>query len=88
MTTLISLAARDFFAVGCDSLATSSARLVFPGQLAQDYFDNSGILKLDPDGRPLLREAHQLWEKSESMPVDNLPSVTKLFDLDPYHKRR
>lgn len=84
MTTLISLAARDFIVVGCDSLATASADLVFPGQLAMDYFDASGALKLDLDGKPLLKMSYQLWEKAESIPVDNLPSVTKLFSLEPY----
>lgn len=84
MTTLISLAARDFIVVGCDSLATSSADLVYAGRLTHDYFDQDGFLKLDEDGRPLLKSATQIWEKAESIPTDNLPSVTKLFHLEPY----
>ncbi len=84
MTTLISLAARDFIVVGCDSLATASADLVYPGQLAQDYFEQDGSLKLGNDGKPLLNSSSQLWEKAENIPTDNLPSVTKLFHLEPY----
>ncbi len=84
MTTLISLAARDFIVVGCDSLATTMADLVYPGDLASEFFDASGNLKTDADGKPILNAAHQLWDKAQRMPVDNLPSVTKLYDLEPY----
>ena len=84
MTTLISLAARDFIAVGCDSLATVSQPLVFPYALTQEFFDEHGRLKMGADGKPLLNSSTQIYEKAVSMPVNNLPSVTKLFDLEPY----
>ena len=83
MTTTISLAARDFIVVGCDSLATTSVDLVFPHELASEFFDAAGSLKLDGNGQPLLKTSAQIWEKAKSMPVDQLPSVTKLYDLEP-----
>ena len=84
MTTLISLAARDFIAVGCDSLATVTAPLVHPGALVSEFFDQNGDLMIGANGTPLLSSSKQIWEKSMSMPVNNLPSVTKLFSLEPY----
>jgi hypothetical protein len=84
MTTLISLAARDFIVVGCDSLATTMADMVHPWKIGEEFFDDQGQLKLGSDGLPLLKTVDQIWERAQSMPVDNLPSVTKLFDLEPY----
>lgn len=83
MTTTISLAARDFIVVGCDSLATASMDMVFPGQIVTEFFDANDELKLGSDGKPLLKSARQVWERASSMPVNQLPSVTKLFKLDP-----
>lgn len=83
MTTIISLAARDFVVVGCDSLATTSLDLVFPHELTEEFFDNNGNLKLDSAGQPLLKNANQIWSRAQSMPVDQLPSVVKLYDLEP-----
>lgn len=83
MTTIVSLAARDFIVVGCDSLATTSLDLVFPHELAEEFFDDNGNIKLDANGQPLLKNSHQIWSRSQSMPVDQLPSVVKLYDLEP-----
>ena len=85
MTTLISLAARDFIAVGCDSLASVSIPLITPGEIAGAFFDSKGALKLAPDGTPILNDVNQIWEKSSSLPINQLPSVTKLYDLKPLH---
>jgi hypothetical protein len=38
---------------------------------------------LDATGQPLLNNASQIYERSEQSPVDQLPSVTKIFDLGP-----
>jgi hypothetical protein len=83
MTTILSLAARDFIVVGCDSLATTSDDLIFPYELASTFFDQSGDLKLDAAGKPLLQNTRQIWDRAKSMPVNQLPSVTKLYDLAP-----
>jgi len=83
MTTIISLAARDFIVVGCDSLATTSLDMVFPHQLAEEFFDANGNLKLDSNGQPLLKNTNQIWSRAQSMPIDQLPSVVKLYDLEP-----
>jgi hypothetical protein len=83
MTTLISLAARDFIAVGCDSLATVSTLLVSPGDIHEAFFDSKGQPKTDQDGKPILKEARQIWEIASDLPINQLPSVTKLYDLKP-----
>src|SRR6266496_2503002 len=83
VTTIVALAARDFILVGCDSLATTSADLVFPAAIAATFFEPTGEIKKDADGITLLQNARQIWEKAQSMPVDQLPSVTKLYDLEP-----
>ena len=83
MTTIVALAARDFIVVGCDSLATTSADLAFPADITATFFEPTGELKKDANGVALLQNARQIWEKAQSMPVDQLPSVTKLYDLEP-----
>ncbi|HEY3661063.1 MAG TPA: hypothetical protein VGK91_07540, partial [Candidatus Udaeobacter sp.] len=85
VTTIVSLAARDFIAVGCDSLATTSTELLAPYDVTSIYFEANGNLKLDAAGKPLLQRASQIWEKAERMPIDQLPSVTKLYDLAPFN---
>ena len=82
MTTTVSLAARDFIVIGCDSLATTSMDLLFPLQISQEFFDQNGELKIGPDGKPLLK-SERIWERVVSMPVNQLPSVTKLYYLKP-----
>jgi hypothetical protein len=85
VTTIISLAARDFIVVGCDSLATTSLDLVYPHEISSAFFDDTtGALKLDSTGKPLLQNSRQIWEKAQNMPIDQLPSVTKLYDLEPF----
>ena len=83
MTTILSLAARDFIVVGCDSLATTSTRLIHPYDITSVYFEPDGKLKVDADGKPFLQSAQQIWEKSKDRPIDQLPNVTKLYDLAP-----
>lgn len=83
MTTLVSLASRDFIVVGCDSLATQSMQLVRPRQFVGQFFNPDGSLKVDAHGQPLLNDSSQVWLSSQSFPVNQLPSVTKIFDLKP-----
>ncbi len=83
MTTIISLAARDFIVVGCDSLATTSTGLIEPSKLLSHYFETSGELKLGSDGSPVLKNSSQVWAYAESRPINQLPSVQKLYDLEP-----
>lgn len=83
VTTIVSLAARDFIAVGCDSLATTSTDLLHPFEVTSVYFESNGDLKLDATGKPLLQHANQIWEKARKKSIDQLPSVTKLYDLGP-----
>lgn len=83
MTTIVSLAARDFIVVGCDSLATTSVDLISPNDLTDEFFDTNGNLKLDQNGQPSLKNAYQIWSRTASVPVDQLPSVVKLYDIEP-----
>jgi len=57
--------------------------LVSPGEIQEAFFDQSGSLKTGPDGQPILKEARQIWEIAPSLPINQLPSVTKLYDLRP-----
>jgi hypothetical protein len=84
MTTIVALAARDFIAVGADSLATMSAALVDPLQVSSTFFDQSGNLIVDAAGKPILSHASQIWGLASLRPVNQLPSITKVFSLDPH----
>jgi hypothetical protein len=83
VTTLLSLATRDFIVVGCDSLATTTAYLTFSPQITNEFFDQKGQLKIGSDGKPVLKEAGQIWQMAHELPINQLPSVTKLYDLKP-----
>lgn len=83
MTTLISLASRDFIVVGCDSLATFSMPLLKPKSFETTFFDHNGELRKDSTGKPILQKIDQIWQAAELVPVNQLPSVTKVFDLMP-----
>jgi hypothetical protein len=81
MTTIVALAARDFIAVGADSLSTTSAWLTDPMRLAGAFFETTGALRLDNDGKPVLTNMSQIWDQASSVPLNQLPSVTKLFAI-------
>lgn len=83
MTTTISLATRDCIVLGCDSLATSIRPFLDPLLLADYFFDQSGELKRDTNGDPLLKKIAQLSALVRHVPQDQLPNVTKLFHLKP-----
>lgn len=82
MTTTISLASRDFIAIGSDSLATTSFDLIDPYEFVAEFFNDHGQLKSDVGG-PILNNAFQVFDLAKRRPVDQLPSVTKLFSLEP-----
>ena len=82
MTTILSLASRDFIVLGCDSLATQSTALVNPQKLINSFFANDGTLLIGQDGKPILNY-EAIWREAGSYPVNQLPSVRKLFDLSP-----
>jgi hypothetical protein len=84
MTTTISLAARDFIAIGCDSLATATRHLLDPNAFDREYFgQTTGLPKVGVDGKPLLNHSSHIWRNLRPYPVDQLPSVMKIFDLKP-----
>ena len=82
MTTLIALASKHAVVVGADSLGTQTRNMLDPFELTK-YFDPDDEYKLrvDPDGRPLLKDFSQLYEDSEPVPYNQLLHVKKLFKL-------
>lgn len=83
MTTTISLATRDCIVLGCDSLATSIRPFLDPFRLIDHFFEQSGEIKNGPDGKPILQKTSQLSAFLQNVPQDQLPNVTKLFQLEP-----
>ena len=84
MTTTISLPTRDCVVIGCDSLATTSQNMINPSKFADYYFSKDGRIKLGKDNQPLLKSVKSLFAFLESIPTNQLPSVTKIFDLKPF----
>ncbi len=70
--------------IGCDSLATTSQNMINPSKFADYYFSKDGTLKLGKDNQPLLKSVKSLFAFLESIPTNQLPSVTKIFDLKPF----
>ena len=67
MTTLVALPTKDAVVMGCDSLATVSKPLVDPLTILDEYFDSeSGDLKVDGAGKPVLAHISDLFDKAES----------------------
>jgi hypothetical protein len=83
MTTTISLATRDCIVLGCDSLATSISAFLDPTLLLDNFFEANGDLKRDAAGNPILQKSTQLGVMVRQVPQDQLPNVTKLFQLKP-----
>jgi len=84
MTTLVALATKDAVILGCDSLGTISAPLIKPLELLK-FFDpaKNFELKLDVDGKPLLKSFNEIYNLSQSMPSQHMTHITKLFSLAP-----
>ena len=51
---------------------------------AKYFFSGDGTLKLGEDNQPLLKSVKVLSAFLESIPTNQLPSVTKIFDLKPF----
>ena len=83
MTTTISLATRDCIVLGCDSLATSINSFLDPYRIADHFFEADGAIKRDGNGDPTLKTAAQLAAFITQVPRDQLPNVTKLYQLKP-----
>jgi hypothetical protein len=83
MTTTISLPTRDCIVIGCDSLATTSQSILNPFRLLGTFFEQDGSLKVDESGSPILDNFRKLMPFTESLPRNQLPSVTKIFSLAP-----
>ena len=84
MTTTISLPTSDCVVIGCDSLATTSQNMINPAKFVDYYFSEDGKLKLGKDKQPLLKSVKSLFAFLEPIPTNQLPSVTKIFDLKPF----
>ncbi len=84
MTTLVALATKDALVLGCDSLGSVTKNLIDPVDLI-DFFDvdKDFKLKLDRDGKPLLRAFDDVYNVSKSIPIEHMTHLTKLFSLTP-----
>ena len=84
MTTLVALATKDALVLGCDSLGTVTKPMVDPFTLGE-FFDHGegGKLKLGKDGKPLLKNFQEIYNKTESVPYNHMTHVSKLFSLMP-----
>lgn len=84
MTTLVALATKDAVIMGCDSLGTISSPVIKPTKLLKFFDpDKDFKLKLDKDGKPLLKSFNDIYNLSKSMPSQHMTHITKLFSLTP-----
>lgn len=84
MTTLVALSTKDALVLGCDALGSRTRRVIAPEDLFE-FFDpnNEFQLKVDKDGKPLIKSFNDIYNKSVSIPSGHLTHMTKLFSLDP-----
>jgi len=78
MTTIVSFASRDCIVCGCDSLGTVQRPMIDPGRLFRHAFDQSGVLKVDQDGKPIIKDFADMMQHVESIPYNQLPNMIKL----------
>lgn len=84
MTTLAALATRECLVLGCDSLGTQLDRLINPADLIKFFDpDKDYALRVDANGRPLLKSFEDIHSLSKEVPVQHLTRMTKLFSLAP-----
>lgn len=85
LTTLAILATKDAVVMGCDSLGSMTKELVDPFELIDEYFDpkDDFKLKVDSDGKPLLKEFSQIYREAQLVPFNHMTHVEKLFSLKP-----
>ncbi|MFA5223635.1 MAG: hypothetical protein WC431_00490 [Candidatus Omnitrophota bacterium] len=85
MTTLVALSTKDALVLGCDSLGSRTRRVIDPGDLIGFFnLDDKGFpLKLDGEGKPLLKSFDDIYLRSVSVPSEHMTHMTKVFLLDP-----
>lgn len=83
MTVLVALATKDALVLGCDSLGTIPKFLVDPFELANDFFEaeNEWKLKIGTDGKTILQNFNDIYNKARLVPFDHMTHVTKMFSL-------
>ncbi len=79
MTTIIALASKYALVMGADSLGTVTKPMVDARELIR-YFDsdNDFVLKAEGD---VLSHYGQIWDEVEDVPYNQLPNMTKLFQI-------
>jgi len=85
MTTLVALATKDALVFGCDSLGSRTGRVIDPADLVEFFNldDKDAPLKVDKDGKPLIKSFNDIYYKSVSVPSEHMTHMTKLFSLEP-----
>ena len=85
MTTLVALATKDALVMGCDSLGSAMKPMIDPFNLAFDFFDSrrNWKLKVDKQGKPILKEFNDVYKMTELIPYNQMTHVTKMFSFHP-----
>lgn len=84
MTTLVALATKDALVMGCDSLGTVTKNLLDPLDLLDHFFDpKDGKLKVDEQGKPILKEFYDIYGKAQEVPFNQMTHVGKMLPLTP-----
>lgn len=84
MTVLVALGTKDSLVMGCDSLGSTTKRLVDPFDLLH-YFNHKDEfkLKLDKEGKPTLSNFSDIYNKAQIVPFNHMTHMTKIFSLEP-----
>lgn len=88
MTTTIAFLTRNCAVLGCDSLATTSRRFLDPFQVLEMFYDFEDTSKSpqprrDSNGALDLPDFGDVFVEAREQPVNQLPSYTKMFQLEP-----
>jgi hypothetical protein len=86
MTTTVAFLTRNCAVLGCDSLATTSRAVLYPWDLIGSIYEveSGGIKpKKDKKGECVVPDFTDILDLAKSMPHNQLPSYTKMFELRP-----
>ena len=84
MTTLVTLATKDCIVMGCDSLGSTSKKLVDPLELVNFFDEKQGFqLKKDQQDNYVLQSFGDIYKKAKDIPFAHMPHMSKLFDFKP-----
>lgn len=83
MTTLVALATKDALLLGCDSLGTTTEKLIDPKDILEFFDFTKGEIKKDKEGNPIIKKFWDIYRKAKPVPSMHMTHMTKLFSLSP-----